>query len=141
MFTEITEDTISATDSCQMETTGTTLKVSPATQPTNQVTSETYTVIPPRRTFNEQKPFVFSIIGFAVFYIIALIVGRVIKMLDVKDDHLVVESKGIYSIENFLTARRLMYWQVYLHKTSVAYEKMLISTLLRAKEQIGRAHV
>ena len=44
-------------------------------------------------------------------------------MLDVKDDHLVVESKGIYSIENFLTARRLMYWQVYLHKTSVAYEK------------------
>ena len=68
MFTEITEDTISATDSCQMETTGTTLKVSPATQPTNQVTSETYTVIPPRRTFNEQKPFVFSIIGFAVFY-------------------------------------------------------------------------
>lgn len=79
-FTEITEDTISATDSCQMETTGTTLKVSPATQPTNQVTSETYTVIPPRRTFNEQKPFVFSIIGFAVFYIIALIVGRVIKM-------------------------------------------------------------
>ena len=80
MFTEITEDTISATDSCQMETTGTTLKVSPATQPTNQVTSETYTVIPPRRTFNEQKPFVFSIIGFAVFYIIALIVGRVIKM-------------------------------------------------------------
>ena len=78
--TEITEDTISATDSCQMETTGTTLKVSPATQPTNQVTSETYTVIPPRRTFNEQKPFVFSIIGFAVFYIIALIVGRVIKM-------------------------------------------------------------
>ena len=80
MFTEITEDTISATDSCQMETTGSTLKVSPATQPTNQVTSETYTVIPPRRTFNEQKPFVFSIIGFAVFYIIALIVGRVIKM-------------------------------------------------------------
>ena len=78
MFTEITEDTISATDSCQMETTGTTLKVSPATQPTNQVTSETYTVIPPRRTFNEQKPFVFSIIG--LFYIIALIVGRVIKM-------------------------------------------------------------
>ena len=59
---------------------GKTLKVSPATQPTNQVTSETYTVIPPRRTFNEQKPFVFSIIGFAVFYIIALIVGRVIKM-------------------------------------------------------------
>lgn len=60
--------------------------------------------------------------------------ARIIKMLGVKDDHLVVESKGIYSIENFLTARRLMYWQVYLHKTSVACEKMLISTLTRAKE-------
>lgn len=60
--------------------------------------------------------------------------ARIIKMLDVADDHLVVESKGIYSIENFLTARRLMYWQVYLHKTSVAHERMLISTLLRAKE-------
>ena len=60
--------------------------------------------------------------------------ARIIKMLNVKDDHLVVESKGIYSIENFLTSRRLMYWQVYLHKTSVACEKMLISTLLRAKE-------
>lgn len=60
--------------------------------------------------------------------------ARIIKMLDVADDRLVVESKGIYSIENFLTARRLMYWQVYLHKASVAYEQMLISTLLRAKE-------
>ena len=60
--------------------------------------------------------------------------ARIIKMLDVKDDHLVIESKGIYSIENFLTARRLMYWQVYLHKTSVACEQMLIKTLLRAKE-------
>ena len=60
--------------------------------------------------------------------------ARIIKMLDVADDRLVIESKGIYSIENFLTALRLMYWQVYLHKTSVAYERMLISTLLRAKE-------
>ena len=60
--------------------------------------------------------------------------ARIIKMLDVADDRLVIESKGIYSIENFLTARRLMYWQVYLHKTSVAYERMLISTLLRATE-------
>ncbi len=60
--------------------------------------------------------------------------ARIIKMLDVADDHLVVESKGIYSIENFLTSRRLMYWQVYLHKTSVSYERMLISSLLRAKE-------
>jgi len=64
--------------------------------------------------------------------------ARIIKMLDVKDDHLVIESKGIYSIENFLTARRLMYWQVYLHKTSVAYERMLISSLLRAKELAGK---
>lgn len=60
--------------------------------------------------------------------------ARIIKMLNVTDDHLVVESKGIYSIENFLMARRLMYWQVYLHKTSVAAEKMLVSALLRAKE-------
>ncbi|BEG98006.1 HD domain-containing protein [Bacteroides sedimenti] len=60
--------------------------------------------------------------------------ARIIKMLDVKDDHLVIEAKGIYSIENFLTARRLMYWQVYLHKTSVAYEQMMVNSLLRAKE-------
>lgn len=60
--------------------------------------------------------------------------ARIIKMLSVKDDQLVVDSKGIYSIENFLTARRLMYWQVYLHKTSVASEKMLINALTRAKE-------
>ncbi|MDE5702818.1 MAG: phosphohydrolase, partial [Bacteroides sp.] len=64
--------------------------------------------------------------------------ARIIKMLDVKDDHLVVEAKGIYSIENFLTARRLMYWQVYLHKTSVASERMLINALLRAKELAGQ---
>ena len=64
--------------------------------------------------------------------------ARIIEMLDVKDDHLVVEAKGIYSIEHFLTARRLMYWQVYLHKTSVAYERMLISALLRAKELAGQ---
>ena len=60
--------------------------------------------------------------------------ARIIKMLNVKDDRLVVDSKGIYSIENFLTTRRLMYWQVYLHKTAVGYEKILINTLLRAKE-------
>lgn len=50
---------------------------------------------------------------------------RIIKMLDVKDNKLVVEEKGIYSIENFLSARRLMYWQVYLHKTGVSAEKCL----------------
>ena len=60
--------------------------------------------------------------------------ARIIKMLDVRNDKLVVESKGIYSIENFLMSRRLMYWQVYLHKTSVAAEKTMINTLMRAKE-------
>ena len=59
--------------------------------------------------------------------------ARIIKMLNLCNDKLVVEAKGIYSIENFLMARRLMYWQVYLHKTAVAAEKMLINTLKRAK--------
>lgn len=66
--------------------------------------------------------------------------ARIIKMLNVKDDRLVVEAKGIYSIENFLMARRMMYWQVYLHKTALAAEKMLINTLKRAKE-LARAGV
>lgn len=59
---------------------------------------------------------------------------RIIKMLQVVDDRLVVEEKAIYSIEKFLVARRLMYWQVYLHKTVVACELMLVETLRRAKE-------
>ena len=59
--------------------------------------------------------------------------ARIIKMLNVVDDQLVVDQKGIYSIENYLTSRRLMYWQVYLHKTAVAYEKMLVNMLRRAK--------
>ncbi len=59
---------------------------------------------------------------------------RIIHMLDVVDDQLVVESKGIYSIEKFLIARRLMYWQVYLHKTVLSAENMLIKVLKRAKE-------
>ncbi len=59
---------------------------------------------------------------------------RIIKMLDVVDDNLVVEAKGIYSIEKFLVARRLMYWQVYLHKTVLAAEELLIKILKRAKE-------
>ena len=59
--------------------------------------------------------------------------ARIIKMLNVIDDRLVVEQKGIYSIENYLTTRRLMYWQVYLHKTTVAYEKTLVNLLCRAK--------
>lgn len=60
--------------------------------------------------------------------------ARIIKMLNISNDQLVVEAKGIYSIEKFLVARRLMYWQVYLHKTSVAAEKMLMNILKRAKE-------
>ena len=59
---------------------------------------------------------------------------RLLKMLHVVNDHLVVELKGIYSVEKFLVARRLMYWQVYLHKTSVAAEQLLIKILIRAKE-------
>jgi HD superfamily phosphohydrolase len=60
--------------------------------------------------------------------------ARIIKMLNIHNDQLVVDVKGIYSIEKFLVARRLMYWQVYLHKTSVAAEKMLMNILKRAKE-------
>ena len=59
---------------------------------------------------------------------------RIIKMMDIKNDQLVIEEKGIYSIENFLSARRLMYWQVYLHKTTVSSEKMLINLIKRGKE-------
>lgn len=62
--------------------------------------------------------------------------ARIIKMLNVVDDSLVVEQKGIYSLENYLTTRRLMYWQVYLHRTSVAYEKVLVNILTRAKDLI-----
>lgn len=58
---------------------------------------------------------------------------RIIKMLDVKNNELVVEEKGIYSIENFLIARRIMYWQVYLHKTTLSAELMLIHFLKRLK--------
>jgi len=61
---------------------------------------------------------------------------RIIKMLDVVDDTLVVEAKGIYSIEKFIIARRLMYWQVYLHKTVLAAESVLVNILTRAKELV-----
>ena len=61
---------------------------------------------------------------------------RIIKMLIVKNDQLLVEEKGIYSIENFLDARRLMYWQVYLHKTSLSAEQMLVQIIKRAKDLI-----
>ncbi len=59
---------------------------------------------------------------------------RLITMLNVKNDELVIEMKGIYSVEKFLVARRLMYWQVYLHKTSLVAEQLLIRVLKRAKE-------
>lgn len=58
---------------------------------------------------------------------------RIISMLNVVDGNLVIEEKGIYSVEKFLVARRFMYWQVYLHKTVVAAEQMLIHILRRAK--------
>ena len=59
---------------------------------------------------------------------------RIIKMLNVKDDQIVVEEKGIYSVEKFLIARRLMYWQVYLHKTVIAAEQLLARILRRSRE-------
>lgn len=58
---------------------------------------------------------------------------RLIAMLNVKNDDLVVEEKGIYSVENFIIARRMMYWQVYLHKTGVVAEQLLVRVLKRAK--------
>ncbi|MBX2942175.1 MAG: HD domain-containing protein [Cyclobacteriaceae bacterium] len=60
-------------------------------------------------------------------------VERIVVMLNVSQDQLVVEEKGIYSIENFLNSRRLMYWQVYLHKTAVSAERMLVNLIRRAQ--------
>jgi HD superfamily phosphohydrolase len=59
---------------------------------------------------------------------------RIIAMLHVKDDELIVEEKGVYTVEKFLVARRLMYWQVYLHKTSLVAEQLITRVLKRAKE-------
>ena len=64
-------------------------------------------------------------------------VDRIIKLLNVKDDQLVVDEKGIYSIEKFLVARRIMYWQVYLHKTVISAEFLIINILQKAKELVG----
>ncbi len=63
---------------------------------------------------------------------------RILKMLTVKDGNLMVEEKAIYSIEKFLVSRRLMYWQVYLHKTVLSAEMMLLKIIHRAKELIGK---
>ena len=59
---------------------------------------------------------------------------RIIKMLELYDDSLVIEEKGIYSIEKFIMARRLMYWQVYLHKTVLGAEQLLVKIMQRARE-------
>jgi HD superfamily phosphohydrolase len=67
-------------------------------------------------------------------------VDRIIAMLNVHDDELVVDEKGIYSIENFLSARRLMYWQVYLHKTTVSVERMLVNLIRRARDLVASGH-
>jgi hypothetical protein len=66
---------------------------------------------------------------------------RIIKLLNIKNDNLVVEEKGIYSIEKFLIARRLMYWQVYLHKTVIAAEQLLVKILERAKELTHKGEI
>ena len=62
---------------------------------------------------------------------------RIIKMLNVQEDELVVEEKGIYSVEKFVLARRLMYWQVYFHKTVVSAEQLLLKILARAHQLAG----
>lgn len=66
--------------------------------------------------------------------------ARIIKMLNIKDDSIVVDAKGLYSIENYLMARRLMYWQVYLHKTTVASECVLVNAMRRAKMLVSKGH-
>ncbi|HSZ71039.1 MAG TPA: HD domain-containing protein [Cytophagaceae bacterium] len=63
---------------------------------------------------------------------------RIIKMLNVANDELVIDQKGIYSVENFLTARRLMYWQVYLHKTTICAEKMTIQIIHRVRHLLKK---
>ena len=65
---------------------------------------------------------------------------RIIKMLTVEQGELMVEEKAVYSIEKFLVSRRLMYWQVYLHKTVLCAEKMLVQVIRRAKELIATGH-
>lgn len=66
---------------------------------------------------------------------------RLITMLNVVDNELVVEEKGVYSVEKFIVARRFMYWQVYLHKTGIAAEQILVNILKRAKELIQNGNV
>lgn len=65
---------------------------------------------------------------------------RIISMMNVSDDELVIDAKGIYSIENYLTARMFMYWQVYYHKTSALAEHLLVKILARAKTLVSEGH-
>jgi HD superfamily phosphohydrolase len=65
---------------------------------------------------------------------------RIIRMLNIVNDSLVIEEKGIYSLEKFLIARRLMYWQVYMHKTVLSSESLLVNILKRAKELAGKGY-
>jgi HD superfamily phosphohydrolase len=65
---------------------------------------------------------------------------RIIRMLNVVDNSLVTDEKGIYSLEKFLIARRLMYWQVYMHKTVISAENLLVKILKRAKEMADNGH-
>ncbi len=67
-------------------------------------------------------------------------IERIIQMLNVKDDQLIIDQKGIYSVEKFLMARRFMYWQVYLHKTSIAADQILLNILKRAKKLVSQNH-
>ncbi|MFM7194787.1 MAG: HD domain-containing protein, partial [Bacteroidota bacterium] len=68
-------------------------------------------------------------------------VDRIIDMLNVHRDQLVVEEKAVYSLENFITARRLMYWQVYLHKTAISAERMMVNLIKRAQWLARAGHV
>jgi HD superfamily phosphohydrolase len=67
-------------------------------------------------------------------------VDRILKMLNIADNNIVIEEKGVYSIEKFIVARRLMYWQVYLHKTVLAAETMLENTILRAADMLKNGY-
>jgi HD superfamily phosphohydrolase len=67
-------------------------------------------------------------------------VERILKMLNIADNNIVIEEKGVYSIEKFIVARRLMYWQVYLHKTVLAAETMLENTILRAADMLKNGY-
>ena len=78
-------------------------------------------------------------IAFILAYQKELLIDRIISMLNVSNGNLVVDAKAIYSIEKFIIARRLMYWQVYLHKTVLSAEFSLVEALKRAKTLVKKA--